>query len=86
MNGKTLEFNGDIKDFKTKDGTVTISLTASAENISLDELNEIAQGVGLKVNLEARQQELINDSEDEEADGQTKLEIVSDEDDSDEQD
>lgn len=37
MNGKTMEFNGDIKDFKTKDGTVTISLTASAENISLDE-------------------------------------------------
>ncbi|MDF7683499.1 hypothetical protein PT287_08305 [Lactobacillus sp. ESL0679] len=81
MNGKTMEFNGDIKDFKTKDGTVTISLTASAKEISLDELNEIAQGMGLKVNLEARQQELINDSE--EADGQTKLEIVSDEDDND---
>ncbi|MDF7683396.1 hypothetical protein PT287_07760 [Lactobacillus sp. ESL0679] len=62
MAGKTLDFNGKIKNFKAQDGTVTITVTADAQDMSLDQLSEIAQAGGLSFQLEASQQEMIDDN------------------------
>ncbi|WEV42975.1 hypothetical protein OZX56_05350 [Lactobacillus sp. ESL0684] len=61
MAGKTLDFNGKIKNFKAQAGEVTITVTADTEDVSLDELNEVSQAGSLSFGLEASQQELIDD-------------------------
>ena len=62
MPGKTLDFNGKIKNFKAQDGTVTITVTADAQDMSLDQLSEIAQAGGLSFQLEANQQEMVDEN------------------------
>lgn len=60
MNGKKITFNGDLDNFKTKDKGVTIQIKTTTDNLSLDKLNDIADGQ-ITVYLEASQLELIDD-------------------------
>lgn len=58
MHGKIIQFKADIDNFKVKNGTVTINLTADTKNIVLDQLSDVSQG-SVMVNLEASQTELL---------------------------
>lgn len=57
MHGKVIQFKADIDNFKVKNGTVTVNLTADTKDIVLDQLSDISQGT-VMVNLEASQTEL----------------------------
>lgn len=58
MHGKVIQFKADIDNFKVKNGTVTVNLTADTKNIVLDQLSDVSQG-SVMVNLEASQTELL---------------------------
>lgn len=58
MHGKIIHFKANVDNFKVKNGTVTINLTADVKNIVLDQLSDVSQGAVL-VNLEASQTELL---------------------------
>lgn len=58
MHGKIIKFKADIDNFKVKNGTVTVNLTADTKDIVLDQLSDISQGT-VMVNLEASQTELL---------------------------
>lgn len=58
MHGKVIQFKADIDNFKVKNGTVTVNLTADTKDIVLDQLSDISQGT-VMVNLEASQTELL---------------------------
>lgn len=58
MHGKIIQFKADIDNFKVKNGTVTVNLTADVKNIVLDQLSDISQGA-VMVHLEASQTEMI---------------------------
>ena len=60
MNGKKITFNGDLDNFKTKDKGVTIQIKTTTDNLSLDKLNDIADGK-ITVYLESSQLELIEE-------------------------
>ena len=54
MNGKKITFNGDLDNFKTKDKGVTIQIKTTTDHLSLDKLNDIADG-DITVYLESSQ-------------------------------
>ena len=54
MNGKNIKFDGELDNFKTKDGSVTIQIKAMSRWLSLDKLNDIAEG-SISVSLESNQ-------------------------------
>ena len=58
MHGKIIQFKAEIDNFKVKNGTVTVNLTADTKDIVLDQLSDISQG-SVMVNLEASQTELL---------------------------
>ena len=58
MHEKVIQFKADIDNFKVKNGTVTVNLTADTKDIVLDKLNEISSDP-LMVNLEASQTEML---------------------------
>lgn len=58
MHGKVIQFKADIDNFKVKNGTVTVNLTADNKDIVLDQLSEVSSGPAM-VNLEASQTELV---------------------------
>ncbi|PJZ17354.1 hypothetical protein BHU41_06480 [Lactobacillus crispatus] len=58
MHGKVIQFKADIDNFKVKNGTVTVNLTADTKDIVLDQLSDIYQG-SVMVNFEASQTELL---------------------------
>ncbi|MCH4004416.1 MAG: hypothetical protein LKH59_00725 [Lactobacillus crispatus] len=58
MHGKIIQFKADIDNFKVKNGTVTVNLTADTKDIVLDQLSDIFQG-SVMVNFEASQTELL---------------------------
>lgn len=58
MHGKVIQFKADIDNFKVKNGTVTVNLTADTKDIVLDQLSDISQG-SVMVNFEASQTELL---------------------------
>ncbi|WP_187154350.1 hypothetical protein [Lactobacillus kimbladii] len=60
MNGKKITFSGDLDNFKTKDKGVTIQIKTTTDNLSLDKLNDIADGK-ITVYLESSQLELIEE-------------------------
>ena len=60
MNGKKITFIGNLDNFKTKDKGVTIQIKTTTDNLSLDKLNDIADGK-ITVYLEASQLELIDE-------------------------
>ena len=60
MNGKKITFNGDLDNFKTKDKGVTIQIKTTTDHLSLDKLNDIADG-DITVYLESSQLELIDE-------------------------
>lgn len=57
MHGKVIQFKADIDNFKVKNGTVTVNLTADTKDIVLDQLSDVSQG-SVMVNFEASQTEL----------------------------
>ena len=71
MNGKKITFNGDLDNFKTKDKGVTIQIKTTTDNLSLDKLNDIADGQ-ITVYLESSQLELI-----EELDGEFEVSDIA---------
>ena len=71
MNGKKITFNGDLDNFKTKDKGVTIQIKTTTDNLSLDKLNDIADGK-ITVYLESSQLELI-----EELDGEFEVKDIA---------
>lgn len=71
MNGKKITFNGDLDNFKTKDKGVTIQIKTTTDNLSLDKLNDIADGQ-ITVYLESSQLELI-----EELDGEFEVNDIA---------
>lgn len=58
MHGKIIQFKADIDNFKVKNGTVTVNLTADTKDIVLDQLSDISQG-SIMVNFEASQTEML---------------------------
>ena len=60
MNGKKITFKGDLDNFKTKDKGVTIQIKTTTDHLSLDKLNDIADG-NITVYFEASQLELIEE-------------------------
>ena len=64
MNGKKITFSGDLDNFKTKDKGVTIQIKTTTDHLSLDKLNDIADG-DITVYLESSQLELIDELDDE---------------------
>ena len=64
MNGKNIKFDGELDNFKTKDGSVTIQIKAMSRWLSLDKLNDIAEG-SISVYLESNQLEMIEQLDDE---------------------
>ena len=71
MNGKKITFNGDLDNFKTKDKGVTIQIKTTTDHLSLDKLNDIADGQ-ITVYLESSQLELI-----EELDGEFEVSDIA---------
>ncbi len=71
MNGKKITFNGDLDNFKTKDKGVTIQIKTTTDHLSLDKLNDIADGK-ITVYLESSQLELID-----ELDGEFEAEDIA---------
>lgn len=60
MNGKKITFNGALDNFKTKDKGVTIQIKTTTDHLSLDKLNDVADG-DITVYLESSQLELIDE-------------------------
>lgn len=71
MNGKKITFNGNLDNFKTKDKGVTIQIKTTTDNLSLDKLNDIADGQ-ITVYFESSQLELI-----EELDGEFEISDIA---------
>ena len=71
MNGKKITFSGDLDNFKTKDKGVTIQIKTTTDHLSLDKLNDIADGQ-ITVYLESSQLELI-----EELDGEFEVNDIA---------
>ena len=71
MNGKKITFNGNLDSFKTKDKGVTIQIKTTTDNLSLDKLNDIADGQ-ITVYFESSQLELI-----EELDGEFEVNDIA---------
>jgi len=59
INVKQIVFNGNIDNFKSKNGVVNIQISTSAKNLSLDSLNEIAKNQ-IQIVLESNQLEMID--------------------------
>lgn len=70
---KSISFEADVDDFKTKSGVVTIQASAVSEDVDKNLLADIMSAVGgVTITIEANQTELVDD-EDLENDGQTEL-------------
>lgn len=67
MHGKVIQFKADIDNFKVKNGTVTVNLTADTKDIVLDQLSDVSQG-SVMVNFEASQTELLPEEANKNAD------------------
>ena len=59
MNGKNIKFDGELDNFKTKDGVVNIQISTSTKNLSLDSLSEISKNK-IQVMLESNQLEMLD--------------------------
>lgn len=64
MNGKQIEFDGSVDNFKTKNNETTIQIKTTSSNLSLDSLSEVSDGA-IRVYLESSQMELIDELNDE---------------------
>lgn len=64
MNGKQIEFDGSVDNFKTKNNETTIQIKTTSSNLSLDSLSEVSEGA-IRVYLESSQMELIDELNDE---------------------
>lgn len=64
MNGKQIEFDGSIDNFKTKSNETTIQIKTTSSNLSLDSLSEVSDDA-IRVYLESSQMELIDELNDE---------------------
>lgn len=70
---KSISFEADVDNFKTKGGVVTIQASAVSEDVDKNLLADIMSAVGgVTITIEANQTELVDD-EDMENDGQTEL-------------
>ena len=70
---KSISFEADVDDFKTKSGVVTIQASAVSEDVDKNLLADIMSAVGgVTITIEANQTELVDD-ENLENDGQTEL-------------
>ncbi|WP_242362308.1 hypothetical protein [Limosilactobacillus antri] len=70
---KSISFEADVDNFKTKSGVVTIQASAVSEDVDKNLLADIMSAVGgVTITIEANQTELVDD-EDLENDGQTEL-------------
>lgn len=69
---KSISFQADVDNFKTKGGVVTLQTSAMSEDVDKNLLAEIMDAVGgVTVTIEANQTELVDDEAD--TDGQTEL-------------
>lgn len=69
---KSISFQADIDNFKTKGGVVTLQTSAMSEDVDKNLLAEIMDSVGgVTVTIEANQTELVDDEAD--TDGQIEL-------------
>lgn len=67
---KSISFEADVDNFKTKGGVVTIQASAVSEDVDKNLLDDIMSAVGgVTITIEANQTELVDD----ENDGQTEL-------------
>lgn len=74
-----ISFKGEVDNFKTKGGSVTIQASADSDDVDKNLLADIMDmGGGVTITVTANQTELVDD-EDKEADGQTELEINDEE-------
>lgn len=79
IKNKTISFKGEVDNFKTKGGSVTIQASADSDDVDKNLLADIMDmGGGVTITITANQTELVDD-EDKEADGQTELEINDEE-------
>ena len=79
IKNKTISFKGEVDNFKTKGGSVTIQSSADSDVVDKNLLADIMDmGGGVTITITANQTELVDD-EDKEADGQTELEINDEE-------
>lgn len=75
IKNKTISFKGEVDNFKTKGGSVTIQASADSDDVDKNLLADIMDmGGGVTITITANQTELVDD-EDKEADGQTELDI-----------
>lgn len=59
INLKQIVFNGNIDNFKAKNGVVNIQISTSTKNLSLDSLSEISKNK-IQVMLESNQLEMLD--------------------------
>ena len=59
INLKQITFNGNIDNFKAKNGVVNIQISTSTKNLSLDSLSEISKNK-IQVMLESNQLEMLD--------------------------
>ena len=59
INVKQIVFNGNIDNFKAKNGVVNIQISTSTKNLSLDSLSEISKNK-IQVMLESNQLEMLD--------------------------
>lgn len=79
IKNKTISFKGEVDNFKTKGGSVTIQASADSDDVDKNLLADIMDmGGGVTITITANQTELVDD-EGKEADGQTELEINDEE-------
>lgn len=79
IKNKTISFKGEVDNFKTKGGSVTIQASADSDVVDKNLLADIMDmGGGVTITITANQTELV-DEEDEEVDGQTELDINGEE-------
>lgn len=59
INLKQITFNGNIDNFKAKNGVVNIQISTSTKNLSLDSLSEISKNK-IQIMLESNQLEMLD--------------------------
>ena len=59
INVKQIVFNGNIDNFKAKNGVVNIQISTSTKNLSLHSLSEISKNK-IQVMLESNQLEMLD--------------------------
>lgn len=80
IKNKKISFKGEVDNFKTKGGSVTIQASADSDDVDKNLLADIMDmGGGVTITIKANQTELVEDEEDEEVDGQTELDINGEE-------